>query len=249
MKKSLKVILIVLIVISVAVGAVAIWQRKNIEGVIIGIKESTEEIEKKRDDNHAKLAEDVDSFLQKPLRKPTEEEKKQVEEGKMPLSDVYAKIYEEENSQIKKEQPPAQTQSESQTSSETQKPEQKLNETENKPTKDEIITQYMSELYRLQSEFTARAESTIKQGDRYYEELKKESQDKVGSRAKTISYFTPIVRSIEAESDAKVEKVIQNLINELSAIGENTDIARTIRAAYEKEKQLKLAYYSNKYLK
>ena len=106
----------------------------------------------------------------------------------------------------------------------------------------------MAELYGLQNEFTARAEATIRQGAGYYESLKAHPQDPV-ARSKTIAHFTPIVRAMESECDTKVEKVISTLKSELQKIGENTEIIASIRATYANEKQLKLSYYANKYLK
>lgn len=224
MKKLIKVFLIVLIVLSVAVGAVALWQRKNIEGVLIGIRETSEEIEKRRDENQSNLVKEIDSYIETTLRELTPEEQKQIEEGTIQASEVYSKIFEEKSSQIEQ------------------------SKTDNKQKKDEIITKYMAQLYKLQSEFTSRSEATISEGARYYEKLKK-TQDKASARANTITHFTPIVKAIESECDSKVNEVIKNLTNELSAIGANTDIVGTIKASYDNEKQLKLAYYSNKYLK
>ena len=115
------------------------------------------------------------------------------------------------------------------------------------PTKDEIVSSYMAELYKLQNEFTARAESTIKQGASYYESIKAHPQDPV-ARANTITHFTPIVRGMEKECDAKVEEVISKLKAELEKIKADTSIIGSIRSTYSKEKQLKLSYYANKYL-
>lgn len=240
MKRARKIILITLLILVIAVGAVAVWQRKNIEGVYIGINSTSEEIKQRRDSNQTSLVKEIDSVLQEPLREPTQEEKSQIEDGIIQLADVYAKIFEERNLQIETEKQNVQSQGNVPSKMQTSVPD--------KPTRDEIITKYMAQLYKLQSEFTARAEATISQGDRYYESLKK-SQDKATARANTITYFTPIVRGVEAECDGKVEEVIQNLKKELEGIGANTDITGTIRATYANEKQLKLAYYANKYLK
>lgn len=226
MKKVLKLISVILAVVLVLAGSLAIWQRKNIESIVVGIKESSEEIEKRRNDNQMELIGQINTKLQNPLRELTEEEKQKVATGEMTVVDVYAEVFaEKETAEI-----------------ESRPQEQKL------PTKDEIISKYMSQLYKLQSEFTARAEATISQGAGYYESIKEHPQDAT-ARANTITHFTPIVRSMEAECDRKVEAVIKELEKELKAIGEETDITRTIKATYANEKQLKLSYYANKYLK
>lgn len=228
MKKVLKILLIILVLLAIAAGSVAIWQRKNIQSIMLGVKEGSTEIEKRRNDNQANLVDDVNTYMDEPVREMTEEEKQQVEEGKASISDVYQKIFEEKN-EIKAQ-------------------ENQNGNANNAETKDEIISRHMAELYRLQNEFTARAEVTIKQGAGYYESIKERPQDPV-ARSKTIAHFTPIVRGMERECDAKVEKVISSLKAELQKIGEDTAIIASIRATYANEKQLKLSYYANKYLK
>lgn len=227
MKKTIKTILVIFIVLSVAVGSLAIWQWKNIESIIIGVSESSEQIEKRRNDNQIELAQNVNAYMDEPLREMSEEEKKQIEEGSISVNEVYQKMFEEKVSNIEK------------------KPSENLEKSGNK---DEIISRYMAQLYKLQNEFTAKAEETIKRGDRYYEEIKAHPKDSV-ARANTISSFTPVVRGLEKECDEKVETVISELKKELEAIGSDTAIIETIRKTYANEKQLKLSYYANKYLK
>lgn len=228
MKKVLKILLIILVLLAIAAGSVAIWQRKNIQSIMLGVKEESIEIEKKRNDNQTNLVDDVNTYMDEPVREMTEEEKRQVEEGKATISDVYQKIFEEKN-EIKAE-------------------DKQTNSSNKTETKDEIISRHMAELYRLQNEFTARAEATIKQGANYYESINAHPQDPV-ARSKTIAHFTPIVRGMESECDAKVENVISSLKAELQKIGEDTAIIASIKATYANEKQLKLSYYANKYLK
>lgn len=227
MKKWVKVLLMVLAVVFIAVTLLVVWQWKNIKSIYVGINESAEEIVRQRNENQMKLVEDVDSYLDGSIRKLTPEEKEKIESGKVKVEEIYKQVFEEKYNEIRAER-----------------------EENNRvsKTKDEIVSQYMMQLYALQSEYTAKAETTIKQGAHYYEELKK-VKDKKSARTDTITHFTPIVRNIEAECDKKVNAVIANLKKELEAIGAETDIVRTIENAYAAEKQLKLSYYANKYLK
>lgn len=227
MKKWVKVLLIVLAVIFVAVALLAIWQWKNIKSIYVGINESAEEITRQRNENQRKLAEEVDKYLDGSIRNLTPEEKTKIESGEVNAEEVYKQVFEEKYNEIQVE---------------------KTENNRTSPTKDEIVSKYMAQLYSLQSEYTAKAETTISQGAHYYESLKK-VKDKTTARADTITHFTPIVRGIEAECDKKVNAIIANLKKELVAIGAETDIVRTIENAYAAEKQLKLSYYANKYLK
>ncbi len=226
MKKILKILLVFLIVFVLCIGSLAIWQRKNIESIITGITQTEEEITQRRDKNQEELVSQVNTFLDEGLREPTEEEKSQLDDGTLKLPELYSKMFEEKTLELEK----------------------KRKENENKIKKDEIVSKYMAQLYAYQSEFEARAEATIRDGAIYYENLKK-TKDKATSRTTTITHFTPIVKGVEAECDAKVETVILSLKKELEAIGAQTDIIGTIRETYAREKQLKLSYYANKYLK
>lgn len=226
MKKMFKIVFVFLLVIVVCIGSLAIWQRKNIESILTGLSETAEEITKQRDENQTQLVEEVNTYLDDALREPTAEEQAKLQEGTLQLPELYSKMFEEKKQQLEKER----------------------KENENKLKKDEIISKYMAQLYTYQSEFTARAEATVSQGAAYYNSLVKETKDRAVSRTKTITHFTPIVRSIESECDAKVEVVIANLKKELEEIGAQTDIIGTIRETYAREKQLKLSYYANKYL-
>lgn len=228
MKKALKTVLIVLLILIIATGALAVWQWKNIEGVLIGVSQNSEEIKKRRNDNQASLVGDVNSYMDTPLRELTEEEQQQIANGETSASDVYMRIFEEKEAEMAAKQAEKAA--------------------ENAAKKDEIVSRYMAQMYKLQSEFSSRAEATISQGASYYNSLSTKRHDPI-AKANTIKHFTPIVKGIENECNAKVEKVIANMKKELEAIDADTSITKTVRETYEKEKQLKLSYYSNKYLK
>ena len=232
MKRAIKITLSILIVLVLIASAAVLWQWKNIKGIVIGVSENQEEIKKRREDNQANLVEDVNTLLDEPLREFTEEEKTKIEEGSLSVSEVYQQLFEEKKTQLEEKQiAPAKG----------QKPD-------NSAKKDEIISRHMSQLYQLQNEFTARAEATIASGANYYESINAHPQDPV-ARANTITKYTPIVRGIEKECDARVEAIISSLRSELEGIGAETSIIDTIRKTYANEKQLKLSYYANKYLK
>lgn len=231
MKKALKIIAIICLVLLVVIGSIVIWQWDNVKSVYLGLVESEQQIEERRIKNQTSLLNDINTFLDEPLREFTEEEKRRIEGGSTALAEVYAKIFEEKEALLKSMQE-----------------EKKPDKAENKKKKDEIISKYMAQIYSLQAEFTARAESTINQGAYYYESINAHPQDPV-ARAKTITHFTPIVRGLEAECDSRFEKIVARLQKELEGVNANTDIIGTIRETYKNEKQLKLSYYSNKYLK
>ena len=228
MKKFLKTLLVIILILVIAIVGILLWQRKNIESILMGVAQNSEQIEQKRNENQETLVGDVNDYMDTPAREMTEEEIGQIERGETTTAEVYQKIFEEKNKEAEN------------TALEQVIPDKK--------DKDRIISQYMAELYRLQNEYTAKAEATIAQGASYYESIKKHPQD-AAARASTITKFTSVVRNLEKECDSKVESVIKNMTADLTAIGADTSIIASVRATYANEKQLKLSYYANKYLK
>lgn len=247
MKKWIKVTLIVLASILAVVSLLVIWQWNNIKSIYIGLNSSSEEISRRRVENQIKMVEEIDEYLDTDVRELTAEEKEKVDSGEVSVEEVYKEIFEEKNKELAEERN-KKSDKEDTSSSSGEKTASSDKKTVKK-SKDEIVTYYVAELYALQSKYTARAESTIKEGARYYENLKKSGKDKATARAETITHYTSIVRNVESECDKNVETLIANLEKELEAIGAETDITGTIKGAYETEKQLKLSYYANKYLK
>lgn len=233
MKKGFKIFLIILLILVIAVSSLAIWQWKNIKSIYMGINESTEEISRRRNDNQKGLVESVNQYLDDGIRDLTDEEKEQIEAGEVSAEDVYLQIFEEKQADIEKNK------------------ESSVNEKNvgaQKVSKDEIIVKYMAKIYTLQSSYTAKAELTISEGKKYYKEQRK-THEPATARANTISHYTPIVRGVESSCDSEFEKIVAELEKELKKIGAETDIAGAIRTAYANEKQLKLSYYANRYLK
>ena len=228
MKKFLKTLLVIILILVIVLAGILLWQRKNIESILMGVSQNSEQIEQKRNENQETLVGDVNDYMDTPAREMTDEEIGQIERGETTAAEVYQKIFEEKNKET-----------------ENTIPEQAV---ANAKDKDRIISQYMSDLYRLQNEYTAKAEATIAQGASYYESIKKHPQD-AAARASTITKFTSVVRNLEKECDSKVESVIKNMRADLTAIGADTSIIESVRATYANEKQLKLSYYANKYLK
>ncbi len=262
-KKVLKIFLIIFIILAVIISALAIWQWKNIQSILLGLRVDTEEIQQLREENQTKLVNNVNEYMDKPLREMTKEEKDQLASGKVTINEIYQKMFEEkikeseekegnisENSGEKAPGKNDETDKKEPVKEDDKTPDKNPPaETETpKPTKDMLISGAMVELYALQNEFNARAEATIKDGANYYESIKAHPQD-ANARSQTISHFTPTVRAIEIECDTKVEAVVQKLESDLKSIGEDTSIVGTIRTTYANEKQLKLSYYTNKYLK
>lgn len=257
-KKKSKIVLTVLMIIVLITGTLLSQYRESIHSILLGIRAGEGEIQKLRDENQTKLVENVNNFMEEPLREMTKEEKDKIASGQATASEIYQKMFEEKIKETEGNKQP-QTNAESNSgetgnkapAEEDDKPHSEPPASDagiTAPTKDLLVSQAMVDLYALQTEFNARAEATIIEGANYYESIKAHPQD-AEARSQTISHFTPTVRGIERECDNKVEKVILQLESDLKNISADVSICATIRATYANEKQLKLSYYTNKYLK
>ena len=255
-KKKSKIVFAILMILVLIAGTLLSQYRESIQSILRGLRAGDGEIQKLRDENQAKLVENVNEYMQKPLREMTEEEKAKIESGESTANEIYQQMFEEKiNETANPEKNQTSSDNNHDTNNETvtqgKKPQSgapSTNTQSSTPTKDLLVSQAMVDLYALQTQFNARAEATIMDGGNYYMSIRKHPQD-AEARAQTISYFTPTVRGIESECDAKVEKIILQLESDLKSIGADTSICATIRATYANEKQLKLSYYTNKYLK
>ena len=235
MKKTTKILLIIAAVLIIAVSSLAVWQWNNIKSIYNGVNESGEEIQNKRTENQKELVYSLNEYLDDDVRELTDEEKTQIETGEISVDEVYLRIFEEKQAVNSENQGSVDSNSKDKSASA-------------KVSKDEIVVKYMTQLYSMQSKYTAQAEKLIQDGKNYYKYLRK-TQNSATAKTNTITHFTSIVRGVESACDSEFEALISELEKELGTAGENTDITRTIRNSYKKEKQLKLSYYANRYLK
>ncbi|MBR1970505.1 MAG: hypothetical protein IKA17_09140 [Clostridia bacterium] len=274
MKKVIKIFLIVSLVICILIACLAIWQRKNISMIYTAVTSETEEITKMQEENNKVLVDEVSGYLEGELREPTKEEKDLVEKGEMQITDVYNTIIKEhiekknndvisniqpdkfdeeknspeksdkeKNSPEKSDKEKNKTETETETAGKTE-----LTQEDIKKKTDELVSNALSELYDLQGAYTARSEALIAQAESEFNSIRKNGMKWAQARTHIITKYTPKVSGIQASCDGDVEAIITRLEGELKEIGANLGIVKTMRETYEKEKELKLAYYAGTYL-
>ena len=262
MKKGIKIFAVLLCVILVAAASVTVWQWKNIKSVLIGINENPEKISERMKENKENLTKEINNYIDGEIRDMTPEEKQQIADGNATAEEIYEKIYQEFHEKTKNQKNGEKNSEDSKTSQNSSGDSEKTDDTKqtadsNKQedtdektssSKDEIVSKYVAQLYSLQGKYTAQAESTIAAAKSYYKEQRRAKVDHATAKAAVIKNYASIARSVQSQCDGEVAGVIANLESELKAIGENTDIVRTIKSAYENEKQLKISYFSGQYL-
>ncbi len=238
MKKVFKIFLIIFLIICIIIACLAIWQRKNISMLYTAVTNEREEIVKKQEENNKVLVNEVNGYLDGNLREPTQEEKESLKKGEVQISEVYNTIIKEYIDKKNEEGliPP-------QTSTKTELSKEAI-----KKKTDDLVSNAISELYDLQTAYSARSEALIAQAMNEYNTLTREGMERPQARAQIITKYTLKVRGVQASCDSDVEGVIVGLESELKEMGASLGIIKTIRQTYEKEKELKLAYYAGAYL-
>ena len=81
MKRLLTVLTVLFFVLAIGVAGVSLWQRENIKSVLVGITEDAVEIERQRKENQSNLVDELNEYMDVPVRELTDEEKQQIENG------------------------------------------------------------------------------------------------------------------------------------------------------------------------
>ncbi len=227
-RKGLKIFLIILAVILAIAGGVTIWQWDNISSVMYFMKYSKEELETMQGENDEKLNSAVAGLNVIP-RELTDEEREALENGTITEQDAVEislgtstlaeKITEKTTGQASASQQ-----------------------------KTDRVSELIAQLYVLKSSFISKLDGLAAQATAEYKNTPKEERTSSWAGTK-ISKYTGLATGLEAECDAKVEAIISELKTELKKSGGDMSIINTIRSTYDSEKQIKKAYYLNKYLK
>lgn len=104
------------------------------------------------------------------------------------------------------------------------------------------VSEIIAEFYVVQADFISRLEGI---GDKAYEDYKAQHYDRTKVMDIVDSYMGE-VGALEAECDAKVRALLNELQTELTAKGGDLETIKKIRKYYYDEKALKKTYYLNR---
>lgn len=276
MKKKgivLKTIGIIFLAMAVAVGAFAYKNRVYVAALIDGIRYDEKDLGEKNVKSAEKTVEKINEQISVELREITPEEKEKIASGELSQTAVMAQIIAEAvniplvpdaedvveaNQQGTATEPSKETNQHNQASSsgsDTQN--QPANQPQNQPatlspqsakSSDVLIAEAVSQLYGLQSQYTARLEGLVGSAKSHYLQ-KLQEVGNTEAKKSTLSTYSSQVVAMEGECDAKVEGVLSGLSTDLNNIGADTSIVSTLREAYKSEKATQRASYVNKYMK
>ncbi len=218
MKKWKICLLTILAVLVLPVIAVGIWQRDNIGAVVKMVTSSSDEIAKEMNDTKKKLEDDLKKQNINVVSDFTAEEEKQILKGKLSVEEAVATLTEKYKS------------SQNNTSS------------NNSSQVDKLIGEKTVELYSLKAYYLGQLGQMESRVKSEYASLPDEKKNVIGKKDIVNRHMSTAV-GLMNQCDARVEKILAELKSGLESLKADTSIIKTIRSAYENEKNLKKAYY------
>lgn len=109
------------------------------------------------------------------------------------------------------------------------------------------IEEIIAEIYLLRAEYLNTIDKTIAQAKQEYIALPREKHTLQGKMQFVTNTLVPRGNALEAECDAKINKLLDELKGILNELGESTAIIDEIKKVYQEQKDLKLTELTNQY--
>ena len=226
MKKSKKILLIVLITVFVALVALAIWQWNNMKAVYyFSTIKNSEEIVEKIDEQKKNREDIVSQYIDGTVRDFTEEEERQIIEGKMSVEEATELIKTEFNLSV-----------DSSGTSKTPVSSSKKKEI------DDYIAKNIIQLYSYKAYYLGQLGQIEKAAKSDYVALPAKDRTLVSKQA-IVDKYLGTANALLIECDNKVHSIMNSIEKRLKDNNMDTAIVKQIEKSYEEEKALKKAYY------
>ncbi len=233
MRKSIKILLVILAVILMAAGALVVWQYDNISALIKGLSSSSEDLAVKIDEHRNKVKTEIEKYVPKPIEDISAEDEKKLLSGEISLEEVADK-YKLPIEYMKDE------------------PDNKVPNTpaeipfDKTKTIEKEIGDSIAQLYALKAKYVNKLGELERDVKDQYSKLPESKQNKEGKK-ELIMANIDYVAGLEKTCDSEVDKVVAELEKKLKELKGDLGIIQTIRNAYEEEKELKKSYYLSLY--
>ena len=270
MKKWKKILLSVLAVLVLGVGAVCWWQWDNIRAVGTSLTTSREDLQQKLEENTQKVADAADKAAGVSVRDLTEEEKAALQDQTMTKEELIDRLIGKETgaesggeSEKPAEQPSQQPTEEPEAPAEqpAQPPEQPEEppvqppeqpeppappaEEQQPPADDareEELARLIAEIYVMQAEYTELLSDMYNDCIEEWIAMPEAERTTVNKYKLGMKYMEMALEK-EAECDARMAAIEEQIRALLVAMGRDTALVDEIHAAYKEEKELKKAFY------
>lgn len=239
MKKSIKILLTIILILVLTSAAVVVWHYKNISAVLNGLTKTSEEIaseiNKKRDDLKVK----VEKYTNSSINDLTAQDERKLLKGEISLDEIAEKYdlpieYMNDEDCIQKDTP---TKDEN---SSVKKSDDSIKKIEKE------IGDSVSCMYALKAKYVNKLGELEREVIDQYSKLPKSKQNKEGKK-ELVMANVDYVAKLEKTCDSEVDKVIFALEKNLKELGGDLEIIQILKDAYNDEKELKKSYYMSLY--
>lgn len=240
MKRWKKIVLWVLAVLILVIGALAIWQRNNINAFFLYLQNSPDQISemvKEKREEAAQVLRKYDGITVSDL---TPEQESAIMNGQMTVDEAIAAIGAQDDAEEGATHGNGNQGGSSSTGAESGSKPASSNQSGNQEST--IINRYMKKIYAIKAKFLGKLAGVKESAASEFYALPAEKRTESMKR----SIMTDrVMRCYELENscDVEINSVLASLKSELESIGASTEIVSEIRAAYENEKSVKKAYY------
>lgn len=240
MKRKAKITCGVLAGLLLTVGAVAYWQRNNVDALLKATRYSAEEIEEKRKENQQKVQEKVDAQPALTVRDLTEEERQALREGSITQEELTEKLVE-----AVKPQPTPATSAPAQTpaSSAPAETPPSVEPPVVEPAQwEKDLSALIARVYVLREEYTIALDNMQSEARAEYRAMAAEERTKTALMKFARGYVTRALE-LEKECDARMDDVVSRMETIIRENKGDMTLVDTVVETYASEKSLKKAWY------
>ncbi|GHU50101.1 hypothetical protein FACS1894127_4800 [Clostridia bacterium] len=247
----LRVVLIALGVITLSIGALAVWQQDNINAFMASRQHSSEELAQQLEDNEARTAAILDRLPLVSFRPLTDDEKAKLSSGELTENEAAALMIVAGGSSSGNNTSGDITDRTTDITIEESADitiEESAVPTAKPPTEvEQKVSEQIARIYVLRDVMTAKLDSLLSRAKAEYSAIP--SQGRTNAKKQEIgAKYLLEAQSMEAGCDAQMDTILKDLTKILKDYGGDTGIVSEIRKVYKDEKVTKKSYYLSKYM-
>lgn len=240
-KKILQITAIILAVICIGIGGLVWWQWDNVQAIYLYSTNSNEAIEENLTAQREKTEQTMTTYGIT-VKDITPEQEAGIVDGTLTAAEVIEQMYGVNTTTDTND-----TSSEDDSSQTTQSTSTTESTELSESAKQAIIlsNEAATQLYTYKIEFLGDLGDLYSKAVDEYVAAIDEGKSGVSKTSVAMGYAVQAAQ-LEAECDALVLALLNNLETELKALGESTDIISAMKTSYKEEKATKKAYYMSK---
>lgn len=236
MKKTKKVMLLIILILLISCFGIFLWQGDNLIAILNGMKYSQDELASKLDAEREELKTKVKEYTSSVINDISAEDEEKLLKGQISLEELSEKYHLPLD--IMKEDIATKT--------DDIEIIESTDKTNNEEKTDKAISDGVSRMYALKAKYVSKLGGLERSVIEQYSKLPADKQNE-SSKKKLVSENLGYVADLEKKCDDEVAAVLSSLEKELKALNGDVKIIKILNDAYENEKQLKKSYYLSLY--